>query len=403
MNFSIKEIMQILVINSGSSSIKFQVFSMPSEEVKCSGLVERIGLDNAVISYKVNGEKHEKTTDIPNHKEGLELVAQYLMDDKVGVIQSKDDINAVGHRVVHGGSTFAKTVLIDEAVKEKIKELYSLAPLHNPANLEGILVAENIFTSAKQVAVFDTAFHQTMPQEAYKYAIDNKFLEENQIRAYGFHGTSHKYVTEKAREVLGAENSKKLISVHLGNGCSITAVKDGKSIDHSMGFGPMNGLVMGTRCGDIDPAVLMYMVKSLGYSFDEANSILQKKSGMLGLTGFSDMRDIEAKAGEGDQYCKDALVLNTYRIKKFIGSYISALNGVDAVIFTAGIGENSETIRKMVCADMDFFGIKLNQEKNAIRSGEIREIQADDASVKVMVIPTNEELEISKQAYELIS
>ena len=395
--------MQILVINSGSSSIKFQVFSMPSEEVKCSGLVERIGLDNAVISYKVNGEKHEKTTDIPNHKEGLELVAQYLMDDKVGVIQSKDDINAVGHRVVHGGSTFAKTVLIDEAVKEKIKELYSLAPLHNPANLEGILVAENIFTSAKQVAVFDTAFHQTMPQEAYKYAIDNKFLEENQIRAYGFHGTSHKYVTEKAREVLGAENSKKLISVHLGNGCSITAVKDGKSIDHSMGFGPMNGLVMGTRCGDIDPAVLMYMVKSLGYSFDEANSILQKKSGMLGLTGFSDMRDIEAKAGEGDQYCKDALVLNTYRIKKFIGSYISALNGVDAVIFTAGIGENSETIRKMVCADMDFFGIKLNQEKNAIRSGEIREIQADNASVKVMVIPTNEELEISKQAYELIS
>jgi len=395
--------MQILVINSGSSSIKFQVFSMPSEEVKCSGLVERIGLDNAVISYKVNGEKHEKTTDIPNHKVGLELVAQYLMDDKVGVIQSKDDINAVGHRVVHGGSTFAKTVLIDEAVKEKIKELYSLAPLHNPANLEGILVAENIFTSAKQVAVFDTAFHQTMPQEAYKYAIDNKFLEENQIRAYGFHGTSHKYVTEKAREVLGAENSKKLISVHLGNGCSITAVKDGKSIDHSMGFGPMNGLVMGTRCGDIDPAVLMYMVKSLGYSFDEANSILQKKSGMLGLTGFSDMRDIEAKAGEGDQYCKDALVLNTYRIKKFIGSYISALNGVDAVIFTAGIGENSETIRKMVCADMDFFGIKLNQEKNAIRSGEIREIQADNASVKVMVIPTNEELEISKQAYELIS
>jgi len=395
--------MQILVINSGSSSIKFQVFSMPSAEVKCSGLVERIGLDNAVITYKVNGEKHEKTTDIPNHKVGLELVAQYLMDDKVGVIQIKDDINAVGHRVVHGGSTFAQTVLIDETVKEKIKDLFSLAPLHNPANLEGILVAENIFTSAKQVAVFDTAFHQTMPQEAYKYAIDNKFLEENQIRAYGFHGTSHKYVSEKAREVLGTENSGKLISVHLGNGCSITAVKDGKSVDHSMGFGPMNGLVMGTRCGDIDPAVLLYMVKYLGYSLDEANTILQKKSGMLGLTGFSDMRDIEAKAAEGDQYCKDALTLNTYRIKKFIGSYISVLNGVDAVIFTAGIGENSSTIREMVCADLDFFGISLDEDKNAFRSGEIREIQSKNATVKVLVIPTNEELEIAKQTFELIS
>ena len=394
--------MQILVINSGSSSIKFQVFKMPSQEVKCSGLVERIGLDNAVITYKVNGDKHEKTTDIPNHKAGLELVAQYLMDPKVGVIQSKDDINAVGHRVVHGGSTFAKTVLIDEAVKEKIKELYSLAPLHNPANLEGILVAENIFSNAKQVAVFDTAFHQTMPQEAYKYAIDNKFLEEHQIRAYGFHGTSHKYVTEKAREVLGKEKSKKLISVHLGNGCSITAVKEGKSIDHSMGFGPMNGLVMGTRSGDIDPAVLLYMVNALDYTLEEAGTVLQKKSGMQGLTGFSDMRDIEAKAESGDQYCKDALVLNTYRIKKFIGSYISALNGVDAIIFTAGIGENSANIRKMVCTDMDFFGIQLNEEKNATRSGEIREIQADTATVKIMVIPTNEELEITKQTYELI-
>jgi len=395
--------MQILVINSGSSSIKFQVFDMPSEAVKCSGLVERIGLDDAVITYKVNGEKHQKTTEIPNHKTGLELVAQYLMDEEVGVIKSKDDIGAVGHRVVHGGSTFAKTVVIDDAVKEKIKELYSLAPLHNPANLEGILVAEKIFSKAKQVAVFDTAFHQTMPQEAYKYAIDNKFLEDHQIRAYGFHGTSHKYVSEKAREYLGAENSKKLITVHLGNGCSITAVKDGKSVDHSMGFGPMNGLVMGTRCGDIDPAVLLYMVNSLGYTLEEASNTLQKKSGMLGLTGFSDMRDIEAKAEAGDQYCKDALVINTYRIKKFIGSYISALNGVDAIVFTAGIGENSTNIRNMVCSDMDFFGITIDADKNAVRSDEVREIQNDNGKVKVLVIPTNEELEITKQTYELIN
>ena len=394
--------MQILVINSGSSSIKFQVIEMPSTEVKCSGLVERIGLENAVITYKVNGEKHQKTTDIPNHKVGLELVAGYLLDSEVGVIESKDDIGAVGHRVVHGGSTFAETVLIDESVKAKIKELYSLAPLHNPANLEGILVAENIFSSAKQVAVFDTSFHQTMPQEAYKYAIDNKFLEEHKIRAYGFHGTSHKFVTEKAREVLGAQNSKKLISVHLGNGCSITAVKDGKSIDHSMGFGPMNGLVMGTRCGDIDPAVVLFMIEKLGYSLEETSNILQKQSGMLGLTGYSDMRDIEENAEKGDKKCQAALDQNTYRIKKFIGSYISVLNGVDAIIFTAGVGENSDVVRKAVCADMDFFGVKLNEEKNATRSGEIREIQANDSKVKVLVVPTDEELEIAKQTFELV-
>lgn len=394
--------MQILVINSGSSSIKFQVIEMPSTAVKCSGLVERIGLENAVITYKVNGEKHQKTTDIPNHKVGLELVASYLLDSEIGVIESKDDIGAVGHRVVHGGSSFAETVVIDDKVKAEIKELYSLAPLHNPANLEGILVAENIFSNAKQVAVFDTAFHQTMPQEAYKYAIDNKFLEEHQIRAYGFHGTSHKYVTEKAREFLGDENSKKVISVHLGNGCSITAVKDGESIDHSMGFGPMNGLVMGTRCGDIDPAVVLFMMEKLGYSLEETSTILQKKSGMLGLTGYSDMRDIEGNAENGDEKCQAALVQNTYRIKKFIGSYISVLNGVDAIIFTAGIGENSDVVRRMVCEDMDFFGIKLNEEKNSVRSGEIREIQTEDSKVKVLVIPTNEELEIAKQTFELV-
>ena len=394
--------MQILVINSGSSSIKFQVFSMPSAEVKCSGLVERIGLENAVITYKINGDKHQKTTDIPNHKVGLELVAGYLLDSEIGVIESKDDIDAVGHRVVHGGSTFAETVIIDDAVKDKIKELYSLAPLHNPANLEGILVAENIFTKAKQIAVFDTAFHQTMPQKAYKYAIENKFLEEQKIRAYGFHGTSHKYVSEKAREFLGKENSGKLISIHLGNGCSITAVEDGKSVDHSMGFGPMNGLIMGTRCGDIDPAVVLYMMNSLGYSLEEATTILQKQSGMVGLTGYSDMRDIESAAAKGDQKCIDALEMNTYRIKKFIGSYISTLNGVDAIIFTAGIGENSDYIRGLVCNEMDFFGIKLNAEENAIRSGEVREIQAADSKVKILVVPTDEELEITKQAYALI-
>ena len=395
--------MQILVINSGSSSIKFQIIKMPSGEVACSGLVERIGLDNAKVVYKVSGEKHEKTADIPNHKVGLELVSNYLLDTEIGVISSTDEIDVVGHRVVHGGSQFTDTVVITEKVKEEIKELFSLAPLHNPANLEGILVAEEIFTKAKQVAVFDTAFHQSIPVEAYKYAIPNEFLTEHNIRLYGFHGTSHKYVTEQAREYLGAENSKKVISIHLGNGCSITAVKDGKSIDHSLGFAPMNGLIMGTRCGDIDPSVVFYMINSLGYSPEEANDLLNKKSGMLGLTGFSDARDIESAAEKGNKECQLALKMNAYRIKKYIGSYISALNGIDAIIFTAGIGENSDVMRNLVCSDMDYFGIELNAEKNSIRSGELREIQSNAAKIKVLVIPTDEEAEIAKQAYNLIN
>lgn len=394
--------MQVLVINSGSSSIKFQVIQMPSGNVVCSGLVERIGLSDSKIVYKVAGSKHEKTTDIPNHKLGLELVANYLLDAKIGVITSTDDIKAVGHRVVHGGSKFSKTVEVNDQVKQEIKELFDLAPLHNPANLEGIQVAEEIFKSAKQVVVFDTAFHQTIPVEAYKYAIPGEFLDKHKIRLYGFHGTSHKYVTEQAREYLGAENSKKIISIHLGNGCSMTAVKNGESIDHSLGFAPMNGLIMGTRCGDIDPSVVFYLVKNLGYSIEEANDLLNKKSGMLGLTGYSDNRDIQAKADNGDKSCQEALLMNAYRIKKFIGAYVAALNGLDAVIFTAGIGENSSETRAMACQDMDFFGMKLDYSKNEIRSDNIREIQAEGSRVKILVIPTNEEAEIAKQAFELL-
>ena len=376
---------------------------MPSEQVICSGIVERIGLEDAIITYKVNGEKHKNVTNIPNHKVGLKLVSEYLMDDKIGVIQSTNDIHAVGHRVVHGGSTFTKTTLISTEVKEKIKELFDLAPLHNPANLEGIQVAEEIFTNAKQVAVFDTAFHQSIPQVAYKYAIDNKYLEKHKVRAYGFHGTSHKYVSEKAREFLGNENSDKLITVHLGNGCSITAVKDGKSIDHSMGFGPMNGLIMGSRCGDIDPAVIFYMIDKLGYTSVEVNQILNKQSGMIGLTnGLSDMRDVEGNAENGDAICQSALDMKIYRIVKYIGAYVAALDGLDALVFTAGIGENSDIVRKGVCEQLSYFGIDLNLEENAIRSGEIREIQSTKATTKVLIVPTNEELEIAKQSFELI-
>ncbi len=394
--------MQVLVVNSGSSSIKFQLFSMPHAQVICSGLVERIGLENAKITYAASKqEKIEKTGSIANHQEGLQLIAQYLMNNEIGVIQSASEIHVVGHRVVHGGSTFAETVEITEEVKQKIEKLSALAPLHNPANLEGILVAEEIFPKARQVAVFDTAFHQTIPIEAYKYAIPNKFLSENNIRVYGFHGTSHKYVSEKAIQYLEKPNSK-IITIHLGNGCSMTAIKNGKSIDHTLGFAPMNGLIMGTRSGDIDPAVIFYMVNSLKYTLAEVNSLLQKESGMLGLTGYSDLRDIESEAEKGNEDCISALKMNAYRIKKFIGAYASIMNGLDAIVFTAGIGENSDVVRELVCEDQEFLGIQLDKEKNSKRSKETRDISTLSSKVKILVIPTNEELEIAKQSFDLL-
>lgn len=395
--------MQILVINSGSSSIKFQLIHMPKAEVACSGLVERIGLENSKLKYQVGEQTHETVKDIANHQEGLELVASYLLDDKIGVIKSAQDIVAVGHRVVHGGNKFAKTTLINSEVKKEIEALFSLAPLHNPANLEGITVAETIFPTAKQIAVFDTAFHQTIPAIAYKYAISNEFLEKHHIRMYGFHGTSHKYVSEQAMAYLGASNSSKIISLHLGNGCSATAIKDGKSIDHSLGFAPMNGLIMGTRSGDIDPSVVFYLIKNLGYTVEEANDLLNKKSGMLGLTGFSDNRDIASAAAAGDVNSEEALLMNAYRIKKFIGSYMAVLNGLDVLIFTAGIGENDQNIRQRVCSELSGLGIEIDLAKNKIRSSEITEIQSLNSKVKILVIPTNEELEIANQTYQLVN
>jgi acetate kinase len=277
-----------------------------------------------------------------------------------------------------------------------------LAPLHNPANLKGIEVSEKVFPQAKQIAVFDTAFHQTIPEVAYRYAIPNKFFIENKIRVYGFHGTSHKYVSEKAIEYLQKKNSK-IISIHLGNGCSITAIKNGRSIEHSLGSSTMNGLIMGTRSGDIDHSVIFYLVNSLGYTLEEVNNLLQKESGMLGLTGYSDLREIESEAEQGNRICQLALEMNAYRIKKYIGSYATIMNGLDAIIFTAGIGENSSIIRDLVCTDLEFLGIQLDSERNSLRSKEIREINETSSKVKVLVIPTNEELEIAKQAYELVN
>lgn len=373
---------------------------MPSQEVICSGMIDRIGLDSSNLTYVTSTTKLEESLPIADHKIGLEKIAQLLMNDNIGVIKSTKEINAIGHRVVHGGATFSNTVIINEEVKEKIRQLFDLAPLHNPANLEGIDVAQEIFATAKQVAVFDTAFHQTIPIIAYKYAIPSKLLTESKIRVYGFHGTSHKYVSEKAIEYL--EKSSNIISIHLGNGCSMTAIQDGKSIDHTMGFSPSNGLIMGTRSGDIDHSLIFYLINTLGYSATEVNNLLLKESGMLGLTGYSDLRDIEASAEKGKIDCQLALAMNAYRIRKYIGSYAAAMNGLDAIIFTAGIGENSSYIRKLVCTDMDYFGIEIDIEKNDIRSKEIREINTLNSKTKIMVIPTNEELEIANQVYNLL-
>ncbi|HTM92975.1 MAG TPA: acetate kinase [Flavisolibacter sp.] len=398
--------MNIFVVNSGSSSIKYQLFKMPNEQPICTGLVERIGLENSVITHKLFLKEEEKIIrrqlDLNDHEASLKEVVELLTDPQIGVIHNPEEIDAVGHRVVHGGESFASTTVITSEVKAEIKKLFSLAPLHNPANYLGIEVAEKIFTKAKQVAVFDTAFHQTMPEKAFRYAIPQHFYRDNGIRAYGFHGTSHKYVTEKTLEYLN-NPSAKIITIHLGNGCSMTAVNAGESVDTSMGFGPVCGLIMGTRSGDVDPFIIFHLVNQLGYSLDQVNNMLNKQSGMLGLTGFSDMRDISKAIAEGSDEAELAYEMYAYRIKKYIGSYIAVLNGVDAIVFTGGVGENDMNVRRMVCRDMDYLGIQLDEEKNKVRSGNIREINTGNSRAKILIVPTNEELEIVKQCYELLN
>ena len=392
--------MNIIIINTGSSSIKFQMLAMPDQKVICSGLVDRIGLGSSNLVYETQNTKVQEVLDIDNHEAGLKKISELLIDPKIGVIKDTSEITAVGHRVVHG-ERFSDPMKITEKVKEKIKDLFLLAPLHNPAHLQGINVAEEIFSDAEHIAVFDTAFFQTIPEVAHKYAIPNEIADKYHIRQYGFHGTSHKFVSERAIEFLGVKESK-IITIHLGNGCSITAVKDGKSIDHSMGFSPANGLVMGTRSGDIDHSVVFYL-NDLGFSVKEISDLLQKKSGMLGLTGYSDLRDIERLAEEGNKDCLLALAMNAYRIKKFIGSYTAAMGGLDAIVFTAGVGENSPYLRNLVCKNMEFFGLEIDEEKNSLRSKEIRAIHKDNSKTKILVIPTNEELEIAKQVYGLLN
>ncbi len=398
--------MKVLVINSGSSSIKYQLFEMPEGKVICSGLVERIGMESSILSYKyLRGEefKEYKTTHgIADHAQGLKEVSDLLTDKEIGVITNPDEIDVVGHRAVHGGEKFAATVLITDHVKEEIRSLFSLAPLHNPANLLGMEVAEQIFKKAKQVAVFDTAFYSTMPEVAYRFAIPNNLYEEHGIRSYGFHGTSHKYVTEQVAKHYH-NNHLKIVSIHLGNGCSMSAIANGKCVDTSMGLGPINGLIMGTRSGDLDQSVIFYLVNFLGYTLESVNELLNKKSGLMGLAGVSDMRDLKGLIEKGDKHAILAHQLYSYRIKKYIGYFAAVMNGLDVVLFTAGVGENDPFTRNQVCENMDFFGIELDPEKNNNKERGIREINKENARVKVLVVPTNEEKEIAEQCFTLLT
>ncbi len=396
----------IFVVNSGSSSIKYQLFKMPAENPVCSGLVERIGLDHPTITHKVytNGEeKVVKLTpeELHDHEAGLNEVNKLLTEGELAVIKDPADIQVVGHRIVHGGERFTTTTIIDAKIKEELKQTFQLAPLHNPASYLGIEVAEKIFTKATQIGVFDTAFHQTLPPKAYRFAIPNSYYTNFNIRSYGFHGTSHKYVTEQAATYLGKTDNK-FISIHLGNGCSMAAVNNGQSVDTSMGFGPLSGLIMGTRSGDIDPTIIFYLVNQLGYDIDQVSNLLNKGSGMLGLTGQSDMRDITAAIEAGDENAKLAYSLYAYRIKKYIGAYTAVLNGLDAIIFTAGVGENDAKVRELVCSDMEYLGIRLDIAQNRIRAKGINEISEITSKVKVLVVPTNEELEIAQQCYAIV-
>ena len=397
--------MNIFVINSGSSSIKYQLIKMPEAQLICSGLIDRIGLNNSSITHKIIRNKEEEvlkqTMEIDDHAAGLQEVAKLLTDEKHGVISNPDEIKIVGHRVLHGGEQFTATTVVTEDVKEEIKKLFPLGPLHNPANYTGIVVAEKIFTKATQVAVFDTAFHQTMPPKAFRYAIPKDLYTTHRIRVYGFHGTSHKYVSAKALEYLKNPEAK-ILTIHLGNGSSIAAVNKGKCVDTTMGLGPLTGLVMGTRCGDIDATVIFHMVNQLGYDINQVDNILNKKSGLLGLAGSSDMRDIKAEIEKGNKDAELAYNMYAYRIKKYIGAYAAALEGLDAIIFTGGIGENDDTMRKQSVHGLEFLGIELDEEKNKTRAKNLREINTANSKVKILVVPTNEELEIANQCYQLL-
>ncbi len=397
--------MKILVINCGSSSLKFQLIDSDSEECLAKGLCERIGIDGSMITYAPKGGDKEKTeTPMPDHTEAIRLVLDALTNPKTGVVKNLDEIGAVGHRVVHGGEKFAESVLITDDVIKIIEECNDLAPLHNPANLIGINACRKLMPNTPMVAVFDTAFHQTMPEEAYMYGLPYEYYKKYKIRRYGFHGTSHSYVSKRAAEVLGKKyEDLKIIVCHLGNGASISAVKNGKCVDTSMGLTPLQGLIMGTRSGDIDPAIIEFIAHKENKSIDEIMNVLNKKSGVLGLSDnlSSDFRDLEAGYNNGDENAIRAMKTYCYNVAKYVGAYVAAMNGVDVICFTAGVGENGPMVRNMICEHLGYLGIKLDQELNNKRGEDIA-ITTPDSKTTVMVIPTNEELAIARETCRLV-
>ena len=392
---------KILVLNSGSSSLKYQLFNVDGEkyEVVAKGLAERIGIDGSFVSIKVgDGEKQIKEVPLASHQEAIKEVFDLLLK---GPLHSLDELTGVGHRVVHGGEYFNQSVLIDDAVIERVTELCTLAPLHNPAGLLGIKAVKSLLPDIPQVAVFDTAFHQTMEPEAYMYALPKEQYTQYKIRRYGMHGTSHKYVSGVANKLIGSPEHSKIITCHIGNGASITAVKDGKCIDTSMGFTPLAGVVMGTRSGDIDPFIPLYIMKTQNKTVEEVDNLLNKQSGMFGLCGYSDNRDVEVRYFGGDEDAITAMKVYTYAIVKYIGAYTAAMGGVDAIVFTGGVGENGSEVRKLICERLAYMGIELDEEANKLR-GKTVEISKAGSKVRVFIIPTDEELVIAQDTKKLI-
>ena len=396
--------MKILVINAGSSSLKYQLIDMQDESVIAKGLVERIGIEGSKLTHKYDGKEFELTVPMKDHSAAMKHVLDALMDAEHGVIKSIDEIGAVGHRVLHGGDKFTASCIFDQPCLDAIEECIPLGPLHNPANLMGIRACQSVMPGTPMVAVFDTAFHQTMPKTAYMYGVPYEFYEKYHIRRYGFHGTSHRFVSARAIELLGLKGKEsKIIVCHLGNGSSLSAVVNGKCVDTSMGLTPLEGVLMGTRSGDLDPAVVECIANNEHLTPTETLNLLNKKSGLMGLSGVSsDMRDVYTAAEAGNERAQMTLDIWAYRVKKYIGAYAAAMGGLDAVIFTAGIGENDKRSRASVCEGLEFMGIKLDPEKNNIRGVEA-EISAADSKVKVWVIPTNEELAIARDTLELVS
>jgi len=395
--------MKVLVVNCGSSSLKYQLFEMNDESVLAKGLVERIGLEGSILTHEpTDKEKVKITADIKDHTIAIGLVLEALVDGSHGVIVSMKEIDAIGHRGVHGGELFSDSVLVTADVIKAIENCIEMAPLHNPPNISGINACTELMPGVPQVAVFDTAFHQTMPKKAYMYALPYEAYEKYGIRRYGFHGTSHKYVSQRVAELMGKNYSDlKIITCHLGNGSSLAAIKNGQCVDTSMGFTPLEGLVMGTRCGNIDPAIIPFLMKKENMTMDEIDTYINKKSGVLGISGVSsDFRDIEKAAEGGNERAQLALDMFTYEVVKFIGSYAAAMNGVDAIVFTAGVGENAIGMRATITAGVEYLGTKIDNEKNNVR-GKEREISADGSKVKVFIIPTNEELVIARDTAKI--